>query len=98
MNRTWMLSLALAAGWLGGAISRYATPTPAFAQSSAPKEIVAQSFVLTDENNNIVGVFRLSEPHSGRTVVLADRNGREIWRAPVSAPFSAKNLSWVNGK
>jgi hypothetical protein len=94
MNRTLMLSFALAAGWLGGAISRYVTPTPAFAESSAPKQVVAQSFVLSDDKNNVVGVFKLSEPQSDRAIVLVDRNGREIWRAPVAA----RNLSWVNGK
>lgn len=94
MNRGLILSLALAAGLVGGVLSRYITPTPVLAQSAAPKEIAAQSFVLMDDKNNIVGVFKPSDPRSDRTVVLLDRSGREVWRAGVSP----KNLTWLNTK
>jgi hypothetical protein len=84
MNRTLPLSFALAAGLLGGLLSRYITPLPVLAQSGSPKGIKAQSFVLVDDRDNIVGTFK---PSADRipTVVLLDRNGREIWRAGVSA-------------
>jgi hypothetical protein len=84
MNRTYTLSLALAAGLVGGLLSRYMTPEPVLAQPATPQEIKAQSFVLVDGKNNIVGIFK---PSADRipTVVLLDRNGREIWRAGVSA-------------
>jgi hypothetical protein len=80
-----ILSLALAAGLLGGLLPRYMTPLPVLAQAGTPQqEIKAQSFVLMDGKNNIVGIFK---PSADRipTVVLLDRNGREIWRAGVSA-------------
>ena len=84
MNRALTLSLALTVGFLGGLLSRYITPSPVLAQSGTPQEIKAQSFVLVDGKNNIVGTFK---PSGDRipTVVLLDRNGREIWRAGVSA-------------
>jgi hypothetical protein len=45
-----------------------------------------QSLGLVDEKSNVVGTFRSSQPGSGPgpTVVLLDRNGREIWRAGIS--------------
>jgi len=89
------LPLALAAGLIGGAISGYVAPLPALAQSQTQKQIKAQSFVLVDEKDNIVGTFKPSADAifiNGKmvagqapTVVLLDRNGREIWRAGVSA-------------
>jgi len=94
MNRGLILSLALGAGLLGGVLSHYITPTRAFAQSTVPKEIAARSFVLTDDKNNIVGVFKPSDTRSDRTVVLLDQNGKEIWRASV-AP---KNTTWLDRK
>ena len=94
MNRGLILSLALGAGFLGGVLSHYITPTPAFAQSTIPKEIAARSFVLMDERNGIVGVFKPSEARSDNTVVLLDQSGKEIWRASV-AP---KNTTWLDRK
>jgi hypothetical protein len=94
MNRGLIVSLALGAGFLGGVLSRYITPTPAFAQSTIPKEIAARSFALMDERNEIVGVFKPSEARSDNTVVLLDQSGKEIWRASV-AP---KNTTWMNRK
>jgi hypothetical protein len=83
MHRTFVLSLTLAAGLLGGVLSRYITPVPAFAQAQTQKEIKAQSFVLVDGKGNIVGTFKSSADRMP-TVVLMNRNGREIWRAGVS--------------
>jgi hypothetical protein len=94
MNRGLIFSLALGAGFLGGVLSRYITPIPAFAQSTIPKEIAARSFVLMDERNGIVGVFKPSEARSDNAVVLLDQNGKEIWRASVVP----KNPTWLNGK
>ena len=86
MNRKLNLSLALAAGLLGGLLSHYITPAPVLAQTQAPKEMKSQSFVLVDEKNNVVGTFKpLDDPIAGApTVVLLNRNGRELWRAGVS--------------
>jgi hypothetical protein len=84
MNRTFAVFLALGAGLMGGLLSQYIAPLPAFAQTQAQREIKAQSFVLVDDKANIVGTFRPSADRTP-TVVLLDRNGREIWRAGVSA-------------
>jgi hypothetical protein len=61
VNRTLTLALTLAAGLLGGTLSRYVNPTTVFAQaqSTAPKEIRAQRFTLVDEKGNVRGVFAI---------------------------------------
>ena len=59
MNNKLSISLALAAGLVGGSFNRYLTPMAAFAQNQAPvtKEIRAQSFTLVDASNRTVGTF-----------------------------------------
>ncbi len=94
MHRGLLLSLALGAGLLGGALSRYIAPAPAFAQTGAPNEIAARSFVLMDENNKPVGVFKPSGTRPDQSIVLLDQNGKEIWRADVPP----KNQTWLNRK
>lgn len=90
MHRKLNLTLALAAGLLGGVLSRYLAPLPVLAQTGPAKEIRAQSFVLIDGNNNVVGTFTASplaapgKPIQNQTVILLDRNDKEIWRAGVS--------------
>ena len=90
MNRKLNFTLALAAGVLGGALSHFITPVPAFAQAqpAAFKELRAQSFVLVDDRNNVIGTFTAStpvpKPGQNQTVILLDRNDKEIWRAGVS--------------
>ena len=87
-NQKLALVLAVAAGFLGGSLSRVLSPTPVQAQTNqAPKEIRAQSFVLVDDKGNIVGKFADDEPGLlGRTlpspyIRLYDPSGHEIWRA-----------------
>jgi hypothetical protein len=84
MKQGLILCLALYAGLLTGILSRYLFPTAAFAWSGAPRDVTPPSFVLVDEQNDIVGVLQPSKLGSGETVVLLDRNGRELWRAVVS--------------
>jgi hypothetical protein len=88
MHRRCNHVLALALGLLGGFLSRYIQPAPVLAQTqtSAPKEAQAQSFVLVDEKNNVVGTFKPSVTPPGQTptVVFVDQSGREIWRAGVA--------------
>jgi hypothetical protein len=81
------LVAGLVGGVTGGFLSRYATPTPVFAQTRSapapdPKELRAQSFVLTDDQGSVVGTFKPSTPRSNElpTVVLLDAWGRETWR------------------
>jgi len=94
MNRKFNLALALAAGLLGGVLSRYVAPWPVLAQAQPAKELRAQSFVLVDDNNNLVGTFTAStpapKPGQNQTVVLLDRNDKEIWRAGVSVKVLAQ--------
>ena len=79
MNRTMHITLALAAGLLGGLLSRYLTPTPVFAQAQAPapKEIRAQSFVLVNKQGAPLG--RIGFDAEGiPNITLVDENGRTI--------------------
>jgi hypothetical protein len=80
MRRKLNVILALAAGLLGGIVSRHLTPTPVFAQAQAPipKEIKAQKFVIVNEDGKALGVFGFD--HNGTPMVkLTDENGRTIW-------------------
>jgi hypothetical protein len=91
MNNKCSIVLALFAGVLGGALTRYITPPSAFAQnnqSTAPKEIRAQSVTLVDDQNRIVGTFMVaadagwqSANQGRRRIVLRDSQGHEIWSA-----------------
>ena len=79
---------AFAAGLVGGLASRFILPEPVQAQSTAPKEIRAQSFILEDVNGQMIGSFS-SNPvpvfesvnGSPASIRLFDRQGREVWRA-----------------
>jgi hypothetical protein len=66
MTKNLSVTVALFAGLLGGLLTRYIAPSPAFAQNqaSATKEIRAQSFTLVDAQNRTVGTFT-TEPASG---------------------------------
>ena len=59
MNKTPTVVLALIAGLVGGALTRYIAPATALAQNQAPvtKEIRAQSFTLVDPSNRAIGTF-----------------------------------------
>ena len=71
MNKTFNVTLALAAGLLGGQLTHYIAPLAAFAQVQVPpspapgvpnnrpitKEIRAQSFTLVDQADHTVGTF-----------------------------------------
>jgi len=95
MNRKFNLALALAAGLLGGVLSRSITLWPVLAQAGPAKELRAQSFVLVDDKDNVAGTFTASpavpgKPIQNQTVILLDRNGKEIWRAGVSVKVLAQ--------
>jgi len=80
MNRKLNFTLALAAGLLGGVLSRYLTPTPVLAQAQAPapREIRAQSFVLVNKQGAPLG--RIGFDSDGLpNITLVDENGRTIW-------------------
>ena len=96
MNRKVNLPLALAAGLIGGVLSRYLAPLPVLAQAGPPREIRAQSFVVVDDKNNVIGTFTASpptvpgKPIQNQTVILMDRNDKEVWRAGVSVKVLAQ--------
>jgi hypothetical protein len=71
--------LSFAAGLLGGAISYYVSPQLVHAESQAPKELRAQSFVLVNEKGTILGT--LSDEGGRPSIRLLDERGREIWSA-----------------
>jgi hypothetical protein len=90
------VALALAAGLLGGMLSRYIAPPAAYAQNQAPQtapmEIRAQSFVLVDKSDQTIGTFSVIPGPLGPfgrpilpRIVLRDSSGREIWSAGGSA-------------
>ena len=91
MNRTLILTLALAAGLLGGLLSRYLTPTTVRAQtqSAVPKEVRAQRFTLVNEEGTVLGIFGIDsgasisglKPKGSATIKLFDEGGHEIWSA-----------------
>ena len=90
MNKTLTATLALAAGFIGGLLTRYIAPPVALAQNQAPitKEIRAQSFTLVDPSDHTVGTFTYESgpaafvrPKTPPRIVLRDSGGRELWSA-----------------
>lgn len=80
MNRTLTITLALAAGLLGGLLSRYLAPMPVHAQTPTPKEIRAQNFVLVNAQGVEVGLMGFS-PQGRPVIKLVDERGRTLWSA-----------------
>jgi hypothetical protein len=95
MSNKCSIALSLFAGILGGALTRYIAPASVLAQnnqSTASKEIRAQSVTLVDEMNQTVGTFTVAPDPGWRPAingggwgssrrVLRDSRGREIWSA-----------------
>jgi hypothetical protein len=85
MNRTMNIALMLAAGLVGGLLSRYLAPTPVFAQAQAPapKEVRAQSFVLVNKQGAALG--RIGFDSEGQPyITLLDEQGRTLWSTKAS--------------
>jgi len=87
-NRSLTLVLALAAGLLGGSVSRYVTLPPVHAEAQPPNalEIKSQRFSLVDAQGRVIGTFTgtVTESPGGRAlprVALVDPEGRELWSA-----------------
>jgi hypothetical protein len=74
--------LALAAGLLGGLLSRYLAPKSvhAQAQTPTPKEIRSQNFVLINAQAVEVGLMGFS-PQGRPVIKLVDERGRTLWSA-----------------
>ncbi|MBI2680285.1 MAG: hypothetical protein HYX25_04665 [Candidatus Solibacter usitatus] len=87
MKRTMNIALTLAAGLLGGLLSRYLAPSPAFAQTQAPvpvpREVRAQSFILVNKEGKPLG--RIGFDSDGLPVItLVDEDGRTLWSTKAS--------------
>jgi hypothetical protein len=91
MNKS-TIAVALAAGLIGGVISRYISPAPVLAQqaqtqSPAPVELRAQRFVLVNPDGGVAGTFTVEQPKptdfpfAPPSIRLLDWTGKEIWRA-----------------
>jgi len=89
MNKS-TIAVALAAGLIGGVISRYAAPAPVHAQqvpTPAPVEVRAQRFVLVNPDGSVAGTFAVEQPKPNEvpftppSIRLLDWSGKEIWRA-----------------
>jgi hypothetical protein len=85
-NRT--LILALAAGLLGGFLSRYISLPSVHAQAQPPAvlEIKSQRFSLVDAEGRVLGTFTgaiTKEPGGNALprITLVDPAGRELWSA-----------------
>jgi hypothetical protein len=106
MSTRTSLTLAVAAGFLGGIISQRFVPAPVFAQAQPmpPTEIQAQRFVLVDKNGTARGVFGFEtngspviEITSGKGHVFTTRwygagPGVFDFHAPPSTPHKATLL------
>ena len=76
------VALALAAGFVGGALSHYLAPAPVRAEAlpPVPAEVRARSFLLVNEYGSVIGKFTAAR--GGRpSIRLFDPTGREIWSA-----------------
>jgi hypothetical protein len=90
MRRNLTLALALAAGFLGGFLSRYFAPSSVHAQVQPPDalEIRAQRFSIVDAQGHVIGTFtptKKSSVDSARIyparISLVDAAGHELWSA-----------------
>jgi hypothetical protein len=82
MNRHVNLGLSLAAGLLGGILSHYAAPVLVHAQTQTtpPKEIRAQRFVLVNDAGVPEGEFGIDKDGNA-SIQLLDKDGRVVWSA-----------------
>jgi len=86
--------LSFAAGLLGGAISYYVSPQLVHAESQAPKELRAQSFILVNEKGTILGT--LSDEGGGRQsdswMNVAARSGAPEEKSEFAWPSSGAEI------
>ena len=81
MKQRLVITIAVAAGFAGGVLSRYVSPTIVNAQSQAPKELRAQNFVLVDDKGVAYGLFGF-DPDGKPILKMIDENQRTLWSAP----------------
>jgi len=81
MKQRLVVSLAVAAGFVGGVLSHYVSPHLVNAQSQAPKEVRAQSFVLVNEKEVAYGLFGF-DPLGKPILKMTDGYQHTLWSAP----------------
>ena len=81
MKQRLVVSLAVAAGFVGGVLSQYVSPRLVNAQSQASKEVRAQSFVLVDDKGVAYGLFGF-DPNGQPILKMIDENQRTLWSVP----------------
>jgi len=88
MNRNLTLVSALAAGFLGGFLSRSVTLPPVHAQTRPADalEVRAERFSVVDSKGRVIGTFAgaITKEPNGRErsqIDLLDPTGRELWSA-----------------
>lgn len=92
MSTKFTIMLALAAGFIGGLISRYSGPTSVYAQApTSQQEIRAQKFILVDETGVVRGVFGIeknekNDKNGEPAIEILDSNGDVF--APVFRKWS----------
>ena len=93
MKKPLNLALALAAGLLGGLLSRYIAPQSALAQSPAPstKEIQAQSFVFVAPDGHPLATLTPDPAWLRNARLLAELSAEGRISTPFS-PFSPLRL------
>lgn len=90
-NRNLTVVLALAAGLLGGFLSRYITLPSVHAQVQLTDavEIRSQRFTFVDPKGRVIATFTRAIPKEGGRpgfrpqIALVDPDGRELWSAGV---------------
>ena len=99
-NRNLPLLLAIAAGFLGGFLSRYITLPSVHAQAQTPSavEIRAQRFTFVDSEGRVIASLTRATPKQegyGKTIpriaiALVDPEDHELWTA---GPYGFKPLA-----
>ena len=86
MKQLRSIGISLAAGLLGGSLAHHFTAQPVHAQSSAPKIIAAQEFVLQDESGRVAARMAIRARDGAGYMQLFDAQGR----ATFGRPFNLK--------
>ena len=78
MSNKFTVLLAVVAGFTGGFLSRYTSPSPVHAQEPAfQQEVRARKFVVVDENGATRGAFGI-ETDGTVQIEVTDQNGH-LW-------------------
>jgi hypothetical protein len=76
MGNKFTVAIAVAAGFAGGLLSRYASPSPVHAQAPAvQQEVRAEKFVLVDKGGAPRGAFGI-ETDGTAQIEITDNKGR----------------------